>query len=60
MASTITYNGSSPWGSYPPYVNISTQPLNYGNKWGNVTKISLSGSVAEALIGNLETFKDMK
>lgn len=58
MPSTVTYNGSSPWGSYPPYVNISTQPLNYGNKWGNVTKISLSGNVAEALIGNLETFKD--
>tara|TARA_Y100000004_G_scaffold192407_1_gene252893 strand:+ start:4582 stop:6141 length:1560 start_codon:yes stop_codon:yes gene_type:complete len=58
MASTVTYNGSSPWGVYPPYVNISTQPLNYGNKWGNVTKISLSGSVAEDLIGNLETFKD--
>ena len=58
MAATVTYNGSSPWGSYPPYVNISTQPLNYGNKWGNITKISLSGNVAEALIGDLETFKD--
>ncbi len=58
MAATVSYNGSSPWGTNTPYVNVSTQPLNYGNKWGNVTKISIVGSAAESIVGNLETFKD--
>ena len=59
-AVTVTYNSSRPWGtSHAPYVSVSTQPIKYGEKWGNVTKISLVGSVSEEVLGiSLETFKD--
>ena len=56
---TVTYNGSQPWGSNnPPYVNVSHEPVKYGEKWANVTKISIVGYASENLVGNLETFKD--
>ena len=59
MAVTVTYNSLSPWGTTSPYVSLSFEPQSLGTLGTvNVETITLTGSLAEQDIGNLETAKN--
>jgi hypothetical protein len=59
---TVTYDGSSPWAgggsNNAPYVALSHDPVMAGEMWLNTRAITLTGSVSEDIVGNLETVKN--
>lgn len=45
---SVTYNGQSfPQGVTPPFVSISDEPIFYGEKWGVLERVVLTGTIVD-------------
>ena len=53
MAVTVTYDGQSPWGAYPPFVSVDKEAIMVGDKWGQVANIQLNGELSFDLHGDI-------